>query len=180
MTIILIILGVILFIFVYYLFQKGARKEHFGKAALETLIIYVISNLPIWILILVSIYDGTVFDLNSLVVNMNKILKSGDVFIYISAILAPVAWTVWAYFKDTHRVLMGAYGLALIIVFLFSAISFQQVRLTEVTNQNALDNSAILLYGISLILWYGSVVYTKFIDGYQPNPPSNPITEGLK
>lgn len=180
MIITLIILLLMFGCFIYYLTRLGARGEHFSKAATETIIVYFISNLPIMFLAWASLSSNSTNSSDALVLNIGSLIKGGEVFIYVSAILAPVVWALIAYFKDTHRILAGLYLLALIIILPFSAFSFQQVRLTENLNQGAIDISALLLYCVSLILWFGAVVYTRFIESYERSDSGNSVLDGLR
>lgn len=168
MKITLIVLFIFFIIFIGYLHRLGAKREHFIRAVIETFVVYIISNLPIISLILVAFLTDKINTMVQIENNIRAIINGGEVFIYISAILAPVVWTLIAYFRDSHRALTGIYIFILFIMFPFSAFSFQQARLSETLNQNALDISALLIYGISLVLWFGAVVYTKFIEGFEP------------
>lgn len=175
-----IALGVLLLtfvIFIYYLSRIGARREHFAKAALETVVVWIISNMPVGFLWWGALYGK---DKDRLDQVWLELLSGGEVFIYVSAIVAPVVWALMAYFKESHRVFTGLYLMALLIILPFSAFSFQQARLAESTNQNILDVSAVMLYCVAMILWFGATVYTRFVESYEPATSGNSVLNGLR
>jgi len=175
------VLGIIFFVFLYYLVSIGARKEHFGKAALEISLIYMISNLPVWLLVWAFVSRNQHNDeIVGLARYLESVLNAGDIFIYVSAILAPVVWTLVAYFRESHRVLSALYIVSLIIILPFSAFAFQQARLVNEVNQVVFNNSALFLYVVSLVLWYGATVYARFIENYEPGSPHNSVLNGLR
>jgi len=176
-----IVLSVLFILFLLYLISIGAKKEHFGRAALETGLIYIISNMPVWLLMWAFISKSNnsvtwvrVFD------NLETVLNAGDIFIYVSAILAPVVWTLVAYFKESHRVLSALYIISLILILPFSAFAFQQARLVQDVNQVVFNNSALFLYVVSLVLWYGATVYARFVENYKPGAPQNTVLDRLR
>lgn len=173
-------LAVLLLIFlcsIYYLTHIGAKREHFTKAALETLVVWMISNMPVGFLWWGSLYGNDKDRLNQLLVGL---LNGGEVFIYVSAIVAPVVWALMAYFKESHRVFTGLYFMALLIILPFSAFSFQQARLAGGADQDVINFTALLLYFVSMILWFGATVYTRFVESYEPSLSGNSVLNGLR
>lgn len=177
MTYALIFLLVTFIFFIIYLINIGAKGEHFGKAAVETVVVWVISNMPIGFLFMAAKYNEDENRFKKLIIGM---LNGGEVFIYVSAILAPVVWALIAYFRESHRVLTGLYIMSLIIILPFSAFFFQQARLAGNHNSSMLNISAMLLYFASIILWYGATVYTRFVESYEPTTPGNPVLNDLQ
>lgn len=175
-----IALGVILLTFIgfiFYLSRIGARREHFATAALETVVVWVISNMPVGFLWWGALYGKEKGQLDEVLLGL---FSGGEVFIYVSAIVAPVVWALMAYFKESHRVFTGLYLMALLIILPFSAFSFQQARLGDSANQSILDVSALMLYCVSIILWFGATVYTRFVESYQPAVAGNSVLNGLR
>lgn len=168
--------------FLRYLVSIGARKEHFGKAALEIVVVYAISNLPVWLLIWAYVSRGNNNDDADIGMStyLESVLNAGDVFIYVSAILAPVVWTLIAYFRESHRVLIAIYIVCIILILPFSAFAFQQARLVGEMDQEVFNNSAMFIYFVSLVLWYGTTVYARFVENYEPSSPGNKILKGLR
>lgn len=109
---------------------------------------------------------------------LQKALSGGEIFIYVSAIVAPVVWALMAYFKEAHRFFTGLNLMALLIVLPLSAFAFQQSKQTEMGNQ--LDLSSLLMYSVSMILWYSATVYTRFIEGYQGSSSRNSVLSDLE
>ena len=172
-----IIIFISLFVFIllmFYLVNIGAKASHFIRAFVEAIVIYFISNLPI-IFLFWAVYSKSIETAGANNSYM-MLVNGGEVFIYVSAILAPVVWALMAYFKEAHRVLSGLYLLALISILTFSAFSFQQARLVDGLNEGVIDNSALLIYFVSLALWFGALVYNRFIETYEGGGDDNDET----
>lgn len=177
MKVALAVLLLIFLCFIYYLTRIGAKREHFTKAALETLVVWIISNMPVGFLWWGSLYGNDKDRFDNLLLGL---LNGGEVFIYVSAIVAPVVWALMAYFKESHRVFTGLYVMALLIILPFSAFSFQQARLEGSVNQDVINLSALLLYFVSMILWFGATVYTRFVESYEPSTSGNSVLSSLQ
>ncbi len=180
MKIMLLVLLCLFVLFIVHLIHVGARREHFGTAAVEAIVVYGISNIPILALTLVSFLRDNENPYATVISNLKDVMNGGDVFIYVSALIAPVVWVLIARAREAHRVLAGLYWVLLLLIIVFSAFSFQEVRLTENINQNALDFTAIVLYCVSLMLWYGAIVYTRFVESYEPKKSGNSVLDGLQ
>ena len=179
MTIFAILMVALFIFFAFYLYKIGASTKNFLDATIEILVTYFISNLPMIFLIAGAWLDKSPNKIEVITNNLKNIINGGEVFIYISAVLAPVVWILVAYFKDSHRVLTGIYVITLFSIVPFAAFSFQQARLSSHVDPSALNTSAIILYSISLMLWYGAVVYTRFVGSYSGPTQRNNILKEL-
>ncbi len=178
MTFALWFLFCVFMLFIYHLVRIGAKGEHFSAAAIETSVVWVISNMPMGFLLWQSLHSNNPDGWKHVLLGL---LNGGEIFIYVSAIVAPVVWALMAYFREAHRIFTGLNLMALFIILPLSAFAFQQAKLTVTGPQETLDLSFLLMYCVSMILWFSATVYTRFIESYEPSSASgNTVLNALQ
>ena len=178
MTYALWFLVIVFLFFIFYLVRIGAKGEHFSVAAGETIVVWLISNMPIGFLLWQALHSNNSEGWEHVLL---KLINGGEIFIYVSAIVAPVVWALMAYFREAHRFFTGLNLIALFIILPLSAFAFQQAKQAASSPQDTLDLSFVLMYCVSMILWYSATVYTRFIESYEPSTSGgNKVLAGLQ
>lgn len=158
------------------LWQIGANRNHLFSALKEVSFIYFFSNLPVIILITVQHFSTNKSPLDLLI----QLMNDGDVFVYTAALIAPVFWLLVAYAKDNYRTTNGFFLIIAVLVIIFSSISFMNTTIVTDIPTSTLNESYLALYLYSIVLWICSVVYKRFLDGFDKEPSKNPVLDDLE
>jgi hypothetical protein len=138
-----------------------ATAKALKRALIEFLFFWFLSTLPLLLAIL-----GSILQLKSLPGSseISAILvehfKFGEVFIYVNALLAPVAFVLYKYNRDGfkfHNYL--AFLISLIAVLPTSAFLYSMQRLQSAPNLAVLMPLAAAAYAYAVLLRYLSLVY---------------------
>ena len=87
-------------------------------------------------------------------------VKSGEIFIYVNALVAPIGFILYKHNRDdakfpNHISLMWL----LLASIAISAVIFALQRRGIITNQHLIDQIAITVFSIALLMRYTSMVY---------------------
>lgn len=153
------------------LFQcKGA---HFCEALKESIFVWIISTLPL----IFSIFGEMIFGSPlSEVETYSSIfkaallsnLKAGEVFIYTTAFLAPVAYTLYTYNRTGKKFgEFWIYVLLIILIIAGSSFIFGYYRSGETPRDPVFFlKLGAGIYTLSLVLWFFSLIHELMLINY--------------
>ena len=145
-----------------------ASKKNLLEGTQEFLFIYLLTSIP---LILNSAIDffgnkSSPADQNRLLWAMSSNLQAGEVFIYVNALLAPVAVVLYKYNRD--RVHFRNWLSFVVILFVsigVTAFIFGAHRGGLIMNTKLLKPVALTIYFTTLFVRFLSIIY----DAFRPN-----------
>ena len=146
---------------VWNLHDYSPTLKTYGLSLAEFLVTYLIGNLPFLIL---------VFDLSlqEKPVSFSGFLaeegRPGEIFVYISAFLAPVIYTFLAWYKDAKVTWHSFYFILIFACLMIGLHLFLKYRNLQFFENNVADMASFSLYVISLSLWYFSIVYYRSLQ----------------
>jgi hypothetical protein len=139
----------------------NASYKAFREAAKELLFVWSLSLLPI---LLSSLIDAANpqnnGDTGDLWRAFYRNVKSGEIFIYANALLAPIGFILYKHNRDdakfpNHISFMWMLWIAIPV----SAAIFALQRAGVIRNQALIDRIALTLFSIALLMRYTSMVY---------------------
>lgn len=155
----------------------GLSRHHIWSAFKEVSFIYFFSNLPIIILL---IFEQSSSEQTSLFSSFVELLNDGDLFIYTSALIAPVFWLLIAYSRDNYRPVNGLLMIVAVLLVIFSSIFFKNTSIENSIPTNTLNDGYLALYIYSITIWICSVIYKTFLDSFEPEDDENKILVKLE
>lgn len=172
----IVLLIILALIGVISLWHIGVSKHHLFSAMKEVSFIYLFSNLPLIILICFQHSSTKDSPLDILI----QFFNDGDVFIYTSALIAPVFWLIVAYSKDNFRATNGFLLIVALLIIIFSSVLFGNSTISNTVPINTLNEGYLTLYLCSIFLWIFSVIYKRFLDAFDNEPQKNNVLENLE
>jgi len=141
---------------------RYASGKDYAESGKEFAFTWTVSILPILASVLIELL--TVGRAPSSSVNLLHMfyanLHTGEVFIYATAILAPVAFMMYKYNRDEKRFDDHlSFFFVLIVTIGLSAVMFGLQRTGVVKNPSLLDVSGLVLYLLALVVWFLSLIY---------------------
>jgi hypothetical protein len=160
--------------------KKDAHKASFREFSL----IWGISILPILGAIAVDVVTGySVFIghvgndtswLGGFGVRLYDNVKAGEVFIYVSSVMGPVILVMDNYNEGGVRFPEYlTFQITLGLLLLCSVGTFALYRAHVIHDQHFVDCSAVILYALSLLLWYCALLYEQV-------RPDRELSEGMQ
>lgn len=140
------------------------RYEIYIESAAEFLTVFFVSNGPFIVLILMHLFgtEKAQPDLSTLTQVIYSNMQSGEIFIYISALLAPFFWVIIQYHRAKENLpYFAVFLIATGIAYVAGAIVFSMYRLGSIKNAALVSEVSIYFYVFSLIIWYFSLVFAK-------------------
>lgn len=175
------ILGFILFfsiavLLIYY----GARAKHFLQAWVEVAVVFFFSNLPFLILLFLALLGRQKSEQDSegmmdfVFGVLERNLDSGEILIYVSAIMAPVFYVKIAYIRSKDKAFNFIYTILTLVIIVGAALLFNEFKAGNLSNNSFQQSSAAVIYFCSLSLWAGSLVYSRALPDFgKPTSYSN-------
>jgi len=138
------------------------------EALWEFLFVWLISLLPIFANILIELIGGsspatweTVWQI------VRTSFVAGDILIYSSALLAPVAFLFYEFDRANAKFFCTrSFQILLIFIIAASAIIYGCQKAGKIKNQDLAWSSSMTIYCCSLVLWYLSIVYRYLIPDF--------------
>ncbi|GAB3337457.1 hypothetical protein ACFO0E_00980 [Chromohalobacter beijerinckii] len=173
--------------FAYFLFVAFAvwnlrdyspTLKTYGLSMAEFLVTYIVGNLPFLILAFdLSLQKESV----GLVGFLAEEGRPGEIFIYISAFLAPVIYTFLAWYKDANMVWHSLYFILIFACLMVGLHLFLRYRSLQFFENDFADMVSLSLYVVSLSLWYFSIVYYRSLQEQNfSKAKSNDVLEKVK
>jgi hypothetical protein len=95
-------------------------------------------------------------------------VQSGEIFIYVSALLAPFVYVMIQYVRARrHFPLYSIFFGVTLLCYGYSIIVFGMYRLGRLENLDFVAATSGYFYLVSLVLWYFSLVFSKKL--FKPN-----------
>lgn len=133
----------------------------FREAAKELLFVWSLSLLPLVVNIFIDAANPPGEDKDgSFWHAVYRNVKSGEIFIYANALVAPIGFILYKHNRDdakfpNHISFMWLLSIAIPI----SAVIFALQRTGIITNQRFIDQIAIAIFSVALLMRYTSMVY---------------------
>ena len=142
-------------------FVEAPLKVHWS-AAKELLFVWTLSLVPIFLTIFIEAARSASSPDGGLNIwpSFYRNIKSGEVFIYVNTLLAPIAWIMAKHNRDEKKFPNYAEFMWLIwLVVPLSTVIFALQRSAIIQNQSLIDRTALLIFSIALLMRYTSLVY---------------------
>jgi hypothetical protein len=139
----------------------NAPYRAFREALKELLFVWSLSLLPLLLSILIDAANPSAGNKDSDFWDaVYRNVKSGEIFIYVNALLAPIGFILYKHNRDdakfpNHISFMWFLFFAISI----SAVIFALQRRGIITNQRFIDQVAIAVFSVALLMRYSSMVY---------------------
>ena len=153
--------------------QKGYRaavwwsKNVYTDALTEFLTVFFLSNLPFFALVFIH-YLTTATAVVSLETAINVIKdnwKPGEIFILVSALLAPFPFLLSSYHR-MRRHIPGYMVIFVVLLCVFAAASiiFALDRLKVNKNEAFVESSSLILYALALFFSYFGLIFQRNLN----------------
>lgn len=142
----------------------ATKYEDYVDPAWEFLTVYIISNVPFIALILMHLAGtkGALANLETIYNVIAENVKSGEILIYVSALLAPFVYIMIQYHRARrHFPLYGFFLLMTAGVYTYCLLVFSMYRLDRIKNLSFVSETSVYFYGAALVLWYFSLVFQR-------------------
>lgn len=133
----------------------------FREAAKELIFVWFLSLVPLLITILIDAADPSPDVSEGVIWNaISRNVKAGEIFIYVNALLAPIGFILYKHNRDEAKFPnhISFMFLMLIAIPLSTAIFVLQRR-GIITNHHLINQIAIGVFSVALLMRYTSMVY---------------------
>jgi len=144
--------------------EFSEKHEDYIDSLGEFLLVYFFSNIPYIALVLVHLLgtEDAHVDFSTIynVIALN--VKSGEILIYVSTLLAPFVYVMWQYHRSRKN--FPLYGLFMILtgaVYFYCLIVFSMYRSGSIKNVPFVEDTSLYFYILALVLWYYSLVFAR-------------------
>jgi hypothetical protein len=140
------------------------RFDIYIESAREFLWVYLVSNIPFLALVLMHVIGtkGAKADAVTIVEVISNNVQSGEIFIYISALLAPFVYVMIQFVRARrHMPLYSLFFILTVACYVYSFLVFGMHRLGRIENHDFVASTSIWFYITALVLWYFSLVFSK-------------------
>lgn len=154
-------------------FVEGWQRNHWSDSATEFLVVFLLSNLPFLVLIVIDFLTtlGSDVTFGGAVNVIRHNWKPGEILIFVSALLAPVSYLMTKYHRaNRHMTGFTFLSLVLLLMYVGSSIVFALDRLHSIHNEEVSKNIALGLYATAVVIWYLSLVFQRKLE----HPPIQP------
>ena len=132
----------------------------------QLIAVWVLSNIPLLLLIAFSIYrvDGADIMATSTGVVVDVFTPSTLVF-YVAALMAPLMWVfIDCFGKRTWVPLFKSFSAAIIFIMtVLTAILYLDAT-GDLNNKQLVDATFIVFYIAAIVIWYFSIFYSKVLE----------------
>lgn len=156
----------------YFLWRKWGHPKLNEKGKIisssisEVFWVLVISNLSVLVLSFVFVLSNKGQAMGFAVVSdrFGDSFKSGELFVYLCALLAPAIYMAAANFRVArHHALLGVLFLLQLIFLLASAIVYSLYHTGGLENIKFARELAISIYPLALLIWASTVFYKRLV-----------------
>lgn len=153
----------------------------------EFITVYIISNLPF---LSIAIYETAstkeaTFTIETLINIAVENFGSGEIFIYVSTLLAPAVYMMVKYHRARrHFPLFSLFITFQLIIFLICILFFVMNRSDQIRNIDFVNSWSLVIYIGALIYWYAALVFGRRLEEENPykdqQSGAESILKGLK
>jgi len=94
--------------------------------------------------------------------------KPGEIFIYVSAVLAPIPYVMYCYHRRGKTMpFYWLFLLSLATVFITCAVIYAYHRTGNIKNEHFLFVSSLVLYFAALLVWYFGLVLQRRLNNME-------------
>lgn len=142
----------------------SAKHEDYVDSVWEFLLVYLFSNIPYIALVLVHLLgtENAHVNFSTLYTVIAQNVKSGEILIYVSTLLAPFVYVMWQYHRSRKN--FPLYGLFVFLtgaVYFYCLIVFSMYRTGSIKNAPLVEDTSLYFYFLALVLWYFSLVFAR-------------------
>jgi len=172
-----LVLFLLAILFVVQLRGLGAKRTHWLSALVEVLLIWIFSNIPIFLSTLGKWMEPDSSQYNTLLFDNLGLDKA---LIFVTAILSTVLYISIMNLKEEAILFLRINLIGILACYILSVYIFARTESYARTDQEKLMQIGIFLYFASIIFWYFSVVFNKIFSAPDPGRDSQERADDIR